>query len=342
MPPTEPPTDAVAPRESLSSYAKPDVRRSVFQLLNSAIPFALLWYVMLRSLEYPYWITLLLAVPTVGFLVRLFIIQHDCGHGAFLPRQAAANAIGFVIGVLTVTPYDYWRRTHAVHHATSGNLDRREMGDITTLTVAEYVALPRMRRLLYRLYRHPLVLFGIGPAYVFILKQRTPLDLPLSWKREWSSVLWTNLAIAAVVTLMISTIGLTAFLKVQLPITLLAGSAGVWLFYIQHQFENTYWRRQESWDYHDACLQGSSYYDLPGILNWFTGNIGVHHVHHLSSRIPNYRLHECMRANAFLQNPTRLTMTSSLRCVRLALWDEDAGRLVRFRDIRPWAGAQQS
>jgi omega-6 fatty acid desaturase (delta-12 desaturase) len=232
-----------------------------------------------------------------------------------------------------LTPYDYWRRTHAIHHATSGNLDRRDFGDVTTLTVREYQALPVLRRLGYRLYRHPVVLFGIGPAYVFLFKHRFPFDLPLSWKREWRSVILTNLALAGVMALSWWTIGIGAFLKVQLPITLLAGSAGIWLFYIQHQFEDTYWQKQPAWDYHNASLQGSSYYDMPKIINWFTGNIGVHHVHHLCSRIPNYRLHQCLRENPYLQHVTRLTLADSIRCARLKLWDEDSRQLVGFREL---------
>ncbi|MBI3871571.1 MAG: fatty acid desaturase, partial [candidate division Zixibacteria bacterium] len=289
------------------------------------------WYLMLRSLEYSYWLTLALAIPAAGLLVRLFIFQHDCGHGSFLPKQAANNALGFAIGILSLTPYAYWRRTHAIHHATSGNLDRRDLGDITTLTVREYIVLPRLRRILYRLYRNPIVLFGLGPAYLFILKHRLPADLPRSWKREWRSVMWTNLGIAAVIVLMSWTVGVKTFFMIQTPITLLAGSMGVWLFYIQHQFEETYWRPQQSWDYHEAGLQGSSYYDLPAVVNWFTGNIGVHHVHHLCSGIPNYRLRQCLRENEELQKVTRLTIADSIRCSRLKLWDEDAGRLVGFR-----------
>jgi omega-6 fatty acid desaturase (delta-12 desaturase) len=327
------PGDGAAPHHSLQPYLHPDPRRSLFQLLNTAIPFAALWYLMLLSMEYSYWAALLLAMPAAGLLVRLFIIQHDCGHGSFLRHQSVNNAIGFVIGVLTLTPYGYWRRTHAIHHATSGNLDRRDFGDITTLTVKEYQALSQGRRLMYRLYRHPLVLFGLGPAYLFIFKHRFPADIPWTWKREWRSVLWTNLAIVGVLALASQTIGITTFLKVQLPITLLAGSAGVWLFYIQHQFEETYWRNQPEWDYHEASLRGSSYYDLPAVINWFTGNIGVHHVHHLCSRIPNYRLHECLRENDYLQDVTRLTLRDSLRCVGLSLWDEDAQHLIAFRDL---------
>lgn len=285
---------------------------------------------MLRSLEISYWLTLALSVPAAGLVIRLFIIQHDCGHGSFFARQSLNNIVGSVIGVLTLTPYEYWRRTHAIHHATSGNLDRRDFGDLTTLTIREYLALPPIRRLLYRVYRNPVILFGVGPCYQFILKHRLPLDLPSSWKREWRSVMLTNVALAGLVILMSELVGFTTFIKIQLPITLLAGSLGVWLFYIQHQFEDTYWRRTPDWDYRDASLQGSSYYDLPRVINWFTGNIGVHHIHHLCSRIPNYRLQECLRENEYLQHATRLTLVSSIHCARLKLWDEDERRLVGF------------
>ncbi len=319
--------------EILEPYARPSVGRSLFQVFNSAVPFAFLWFFMLVSLEYSYWITLLLAVPTVGFLVRLFIIQHDCGHRSFFQSQTANNTLGFMIGVLTLTPYAYWRKTHAIHHATSGNLDQRGFGDISTLTVKEYLALTRWGRFRYRLYRHPLVLFGLGPIYEFILRHRFPWTLPPSWKREWASVFWTNVAILAVVAMMWMTIGIQAFLAVQLPITLLAGTTGVWLFYIQHQFEDTYWEKDDAWGFHAAGLEGSSYYDLPGILHWFTGNIGVHHVHHLSSRIPNYRLQQCFRENPELQQVTRLTLWDSLKCARLKLWDEERKKLVGFRHL---------
>ena len=315
-------------------YIRPDVKRSLFQLLNTAVPFALLWYAMYRSMEYSYWITLALAIPTAALVVRLFIFQHDCGHGSFFPRQSWNNVLGTALGVLSLTPYHYWRRTHAMHHATSGNLDRRDFGEVTTLTVAEYQALSPMRRFLYRLYRHPVTLFGVGPAYQFILKHRLPVDMPWSWKREWRSVMLTNAGIVGVVALLSWAIGFEAFVKIQLPVTLIAGSFGVWLFYIQHQFENTYWRDEPEWDYREASLKGSSYYDLPKILNWFSGNIGVHHVHHLCSRIPNYRLHQCLEENEFLQNVTRLTIKDSLRCVNFKLWDEKTRQMVGFREAR--------
>jgi len=319
--------------ELLGPYAQPSVGRSILQVLNSAVPFALMWFFMLVSLEYSYWITLLLAPLAAGFLVRLFIIQHDCGHGSFFQSRTTNNTLGFMLGILTLTPYAYWRRTHAIHHATSANLDHRGFGDVTTLTVKEYLALTRRKQLRYRFYRNPLILFCLGPFYEFILRHRFPSSIPWSWRREWASVLWTNLALLAVVGLVWKTIGIQAFLAVQLPITLLSGSTGIWLFYIQHQFEDTSWERDDAWSFHAAGLEGSSYYDLPGILHWFTGNIGVHHVHHLSSRIPNYRLRQCLRENPELQQVTRLALWESLKCARLKLWDEERRRLVGFRHL---------
>ena len=319
--------------EVLGPYAQPSLGRSIFQLLNTAIPFALLWFLMLASLEYSYWITLLLAVPTAGFLIRLFIIQHDCGHGSFFRSRTANDRLGFMLGILTLSPYAYWRRTHAIHHANAGNLDHRGFGDVTTLTVKEYLALNRWSRLGYRVYRNPLILLVVGPVYEFMLRQRFPSNALRSWTREWAGILWTNLAILAIVAVMWKTIGIQAFLAVHLPVALLGGAAGVWLFYVQHQFEGTYWAKDDVWNFHAAGLEGSSYYDLPGILHWFTGNIGVHHIHHLSSRIPNYRLRQCLAENPELQQVTRLTLRGSLKCAGLKLWDEEQGKLVGFRHL---------
>jgi omega-6 fatty acid desaturase (delta-12 desaturase) len=270
------------------------------------------------------------------------MIQHDCSHGAFFRHRLANDWVGRVIGVLTMTPYGHWRRTHAMHHATSGNLNRRGLGDVDTLTVREYRELPLWRRLAYRLYRHPLVMFGIGPAYLFILQQRVPFGLMRSGWGPWFSTMSTNLAIAAVAATLIWLIGLKAFLLVHLPIILPAASIGVWLFYVQHQFERTSWDEDAEWNLHQAALHGSSYYDLPAILRWFTANIGVHHVHHLCSRIPYYRLPLALREHPELRDIGRLTLLQSFRCVRLVLWDEAQRRLVSFREVRASRHGQTS
>jgi omega-6 fatty acid desaturase (delta-12 desaturase) len=289
---------------------------------------------MWATLGLGYWLCLLLALPAAGFLVRLFMIQHDCGHGSFFSQRLANDWVGRTISVLTLTPYDYWRRTHAIHHASSGNLDRRGVGDVQTLTVREYLALSRFRRLLYRMYRNPLVLFGIGPAYLFILQQRLPVGLMRGGWVPWLSTMATNLAIAVIAATLIWFIGFGPFLLVQLPITLAGGAVGVWLFYVQHQFEDTVWARNGSWSRHEAALYGSSHYALPPVLRWFTANIGVHHVHHLCSQIPSYRLPRVLRDHPELGTVKRLTFLQSLGHVRLTLWDEDRQRLVSFRDMR--------
>jgi omega-6 fatty acid desaturase (delta-12 desaturase) len=281
---------------------------------------------------------LLLAVPAAGFLVRLFMIQHDCGHGSFFRHRVTNDWIGRVIGVLTLTPYDFWRRTHAAHHATSGNLERRGMGDIDTLTVREYLSLSRWGRLRYRLYRHPLVMFGLGPAYLFILQHRLPVGLMRGGWQPWLSTMATNAAIALVAAATIWAVGVGPFLLVHLPIMLIGASLGVWLFYVQHQFEATFWAHDVAWNVHEASLHGSSHYDLPIVLRWFTANIGIHHIHHLCSRIPFYRLPLALRRNPDLATVGRLTLSQSVSCVRLVLWDEAAHRLISFRELRSGLG----
>jgi omega-6 fatty acid desaturase (delta-12 desaturase) len=309
-------------------------KRSIRQLLITAAGFALLWFSMWFSLGLGYWLTLLLAIPAAGFLVRLFIIQHDCGHGSLFRSRLANDLVGRAIGVLTLTPYDYWRRSHAIHHATSGNLDRRGIGDIELLTVREFQGLSRWRRLAYRCYRHPLVLFGLGPAYLFLLKHRLPLDLPLRHRGPWLSILTTNAAITGLIVGMALMVGLGEFAKVQLPLVLLSSTAGVWLFYIQHQYEHAYWKRDQSWSFYQAALLGSSYYRLPKFLQWITANISVHHVHHLNSKVPNYRLQECLERVPELNRARRITILESLKCATLSLWDEDSQIMIRFRDLK--------
>lgn len=326
----------------LARYRSPNAARSFVEILITFGPFVLLWAATWFGIYLGYWISLLLAVPAAGFLVRLFMIQHDCGHGSFFRSRSLNDWIGRVIGVLTLTPYDFWRHTHAVHHASSGNLARRGMGDIDTLTVREYLALPWWGRLRYRLYRHPAVMFGLGPIYMFMLQHRLPVGLMRDGWRPWLSTMLTNLAIAVIAAVLIFFIGIKAFLLVHLPIMVLAGAAGVWLFYVQHQFEETVWADETSWDRHDAALHGSSHYDLPAILRWFTANIGVHHVHHLSSGIPFYRLRDVLRDHPTLRNVGRLTLVQSIGCVRLVLWDEANRKLVSFRELRRMRAANPS
>jgi omega-6 fatty acid desaturase (delta-12 desaturase) len=323
----------------LTGYREPSLARSMLELLITAVPFAFLWMLMWAALDAGYWPCLVLALPAAGFLVRLFMIQHDCGHGAFFRQRVVNDWVGRVISVLTLTPYDYWRRTHAIHHANSGNLDRRGIGDIDMLTVREYLALPRWHRLRYRLYRHPLVMFGIGPLYHFVLRQRLPLGLMRGGWQPWASTMATNLAIAIFVVLLIWLVGVGPFVLVHLPITFLGASIGVWLFYVQHQFEDSFWDRDENWNFHEAALRGSSHYDLPPVLRWFTANIGVHHVHHLCSRIPYYRLPRVLRDHPQLAPVGRLTLLESLKCLRLALWNEEQRREISFREMRAIARA---
>ena len=318
----------------LRPYWGADTRKSVTQLLASAIPFVLLWYAMLRSLEVGYWLTLILAVPTTGFLMRLFMIQHDCGHGSFFNSRKARDWVGRIIGVLLLTPYEYWRKTHAYHHAHSGDLNFRGFGDIDTYTVKEYLALPRGRRFGYRIYRNPFVLLSIGPLFHFVVKHRYPWDIPREWKHAWRGVWWTNAAIAGVVAVMWMTIGIKTFLMIQGPVTFLACVLGVWLFYVQHQFEHTYWHWHEQWDYYDASLYGSSYLALPKPLQWITANIGVHHVHHMSARIPNYKLQQVHDENPEFHVVTKMTMKDTWKLLTLTLWDEEHDRLIGFRDLR--------
>ena len=328
------PPDARHLTRTLAIYRKPSAGRSVTELAITALPLVVLWTAAWFTFWLGYaWASPFIAVPAAGFLVRLFMIQHDCGHGSFFFHRQANDWVGRVIGVLTMTPYDFWRRTHSIHHASAGNLDRRGIGDVDTLTVREYRALSRWGRLKYRLYRHPLVMFGVGPAYLFLLQHRLPVGLMRNGWLPWVSTMATNLAIALIVAVLVWFIGIKAFLLVHLPIILLAATAGVWLFYVQHQFEHTAWQRDGAWSMHEAALHGSSHYDLPAFLRWFTANIGVHHVHHLCSRIPYYRLQRVLRDHPELCDIGRLTLRESLRCVRLALWDETQNRLVSFREL---------
>ncbi|MBC7312396.1 MAG: fatty acid desaturase [Rhizobium sp.] len=316
----------------LARYRQPRLGRSAFELVITLVPFVLFWTLAYLSLVNGVWLGLIAIVPAGFFLLRLFMIQHDCGHGSFFARRGLDDWTGRLIGVLTLTPYGYWRRAHAAHHASAGNLDERGIGDITTLTLEEYRALSPRGRLGYRLYRHPAVMFGIGPAFLFLFKQRLPFGMMKDGAQPWISTMGTNLGIAVVSALMIWAVGLVPFLVIHLPIVLIAGATGIWLFYVQHQFEETHWSKGDDWQFPKAALHGASHYDLPLALRWLTGNIGIHHVHHLASRIPYYRLPEVLRDHPQLAGIGRITLRDSFACVKLALWDEKRGRLLSFRE----------
>ncbi|HZP87015.1 MAG TPA: fatty acid desaturase [Burkholderiales bacterium] len=317
----------------LMRYHTPKLSRGVFELVTTGVPFVLIWWAMQWSIASEHvWLYWALLPFAVGFLVRLFLIQHDCGHQAFVPSRRANDWIGRCLGVFTLTAYQHWKRAHAIHHATSGNLDRRGVGDIDTLTVAEYAARPRLLRWRYRLYRNPLVMLCIGPAFVFLLQNRVPAGFFRAGWRHWASTLGTDAAIVLFATLISYWIGFVPFLKVHGPIMLLSATVGGWLFYVQHQFENTSWSRAERWEFHKTAMYGSSHYHLPAILRWFTANIGMHHAHHLCSRIPFYRLPLALDQVPELQCAYRLTLLQSFRCMKLTLWDEGSGRLVSFRE----------
>lgn len=317
---------SVAWRSIVARYQKSDPRRALWQVANTYVPYAALWYLMYRSLEISYWITLALALVAAGFLARIFIVFHDCGHGSFFQSRAKNDLLGFISGVLTFTPYHYWRHTHAVHHATAGNLDRRGVGDIWTMTVEEYRHASLWLRLRYRFYRSPVLLFLLGPVCVFLVEQRVG-----SFKAGWrwqQSVQWTNLAILVLALTLSAVMGFRAYLAIQLPIISVAAMVGAWLFYVQHQFDGVYWERRKDWDYYTMAMKGSSFYKLPKVLQWFSGNIGFHHIHHLSPRIPNYALERCHRENPLFQQAKVLSLRESLRTIRYRLWDEKRQKLV--------------
>jgi omega-6 fatty acid desaturase (delta-12 desaturase) len=319
-------------RTVVARYQGSDVGRSVVQMLTTLVPLAATLYLMYLSLALPYMVTLLLAFPVAGLLVRTFIIMHDCAHGSFFPSRRANEIVGWITGVLTLTAFSAWRHSHALHHASSGDLDRRGHGDVDTITVTEYLALNRRGRFKYRLFRNPFVLFGIGPIF-FMIDNRIPRALSLKDK-EARSVWWTNLAIVALTIAAIAWIGWRAVLLTYFPAMYIAAAAGIWLFYVQHQFEDAYWKDHAEWDYATSAIRGSSYFKLPAVLQWFTGNIGLHHVHHLGPRIPNYKLERCHSENPLFHEVTVLTLRQSLGTMRLTLWDEERQRLVGYRDVR--------
>jgi omega-6 fatty acid desaturase (delta-12 desaturase) len=317
-------------RPIVAKYAQPDLWRSVWQIVNTLISYVALFYLSIRSLEVSFWLTLPLSVLTAGFMVRTFIIFHDCGHGSFFKSKRANDWLGRITGFLTFTPYQRWKHDHAIHHATAGNLDKRGKGDVYTMTVQEYLEAPWWKKFGYRVMRQPVFMFFFGSLIVFIITQRIP---PGKGKREIASVWWTNLALAVMVTVMCLLFGWQAYVTVQLLVIFFGASAGIWLFYVQHNFEGTYWERQDKWDFLKASVQGSSFYKLPMVLQWFTGNIGFHHIHHLSPKIPNYKLPSCFKENPIF-HVKPLTIFSSLNSLRLRLWDEEKRRMVGWEILK--------
>ena len=316
----------------VAKYQQPDLRLSIWQVVNSLGGFMLCWGLMVVSLDVGYWLTLLLSVPTAGFVIRTFIIQHDCGHGSFFKKRKSCDILGIACSFITTMPYVHWRKSHAIHHAHHAELEERGVGDLWTMTVDEYLEANTWKRALYRAFRNPFFLFIIAPSIKGFIMNRFTIGIPNHWRQgEKASVWWTNLALAGVWTVQITVVGWQAALMINLPIFMIAFSIGTWLFYVQHQFEHTYWEHTPRWDFTLAAMQGSSYYKLPYLLQWFTGNIGFHHIHHLSPRIPNYRLEQCHQENELFQRVIQLTFRSSLSTANLALWDEEQGRLITFR-----------
>jgi omega-6 fatty acid desaturase (delta-12 desaturase) len=329
-------------REVLAPYARPRLGRSLLDIATSVVPYLALWVLMYLSLDVSYLLVLALAVPTAGFLVRVFVMFHDCSHGSLLPSKRANAWLGAVLGLLVFAPFLCWKHDHAVHHATSGDLDRRGTGDVRTLTVDEYGALSRRGRIGYRVFRNPLVMFGLGPIVAMVIGPR--IVARGARPRMRRSVLGTDLALAVLLGALGWSIGWQQLLLVETPAALLAGSVGIWMFYVQHQFEDAYWEGAHDWSYAEAALRGSSYVRLPRVLQFFTGNIGFHHVHHLNARIPNYNLQRAHDENPVFHQVPTLSLWDGLRAVRLKLWDEKHGRLVTFAQARrgPAAAAQRT
>ena len=321
-------------QQALAPYGKTDLKKAVWQIFDTIVPYAALWVLMVLLLQYgySYWIILALTAPAGAVLVRIFILFHDCCHGSFFASLRANRILGNICGILTFTSYESWRASHLAHHATAGDLDRRGVGDVETMTVEEYLAAPRLKRLAYRLYRNPFVMFVLGPAYLFLIDQR--FSRKGAKKSERYNVIFTNIAIIAVITGAGFTIGLRTYLMLQLPIMLIAGAIGIWMFYIQHQFEGVYWARHTERDPLKVALEGSSYYKLPKVLQWLTGNIGLHHIHHIRPRIPNYNLQQCYDEVPAVQTVKPLTVRKSLQSVWMNLWDERRHTLVSFRSLK--------
>lgn len=317
-------------RGIVKKYNFPDRKKSIWQLINSICPFIGIWIMMYYSMQVSYWITIALAFPAAGFMVRIFIIFHDCGHKSFFKEKKWNDRVGFITGLFSFTPYDKWHNGHHQHHATVGNLDKRGIGDVMTMTLDEYKAASKIRRLTYRLYRNPLTMLGIGAPIVFIVVNRffSRDALP----REKWNVVWTNVTLAVIITLISLAVGFKSFVLIQFPVLYISSVCGLWLFYVQHQFRNVHWYRNKDWDFFTVAMNGSSFYKLPRLFQWFSGNIGFHHIHHLSSRIPNYKLDKCHNENQMFSKVEPMTWLSSLKSLKLRLWDENSNQLISFKE----------
>jgi omega-6 fatty acid desaturase (delta-12 desaturase) len=332
--------DNAAWKAIVAKYQEPSAWRATWQIINTVVPYAGVWYLMHLCLAISWWLVVPLAVLAGGLLVRVFIIFHDCGHGSFFKSRGANDLVGFLSGILTFTPYYHWRWEHAIHHSSSGHLDKRGTGDIWTMTVQEYLESSRWKKFSYRLARNPIVLFVIAPLFLFLIRQRFPSSK--ASRRERHSVYAMNLCLLGMVLSMGLIFGFKDYLLIQLIIVMVAGSAGVWLFYVQHQFEGVYWERGEDWSFVAAALEGSSFYKLPRILQWFSGNIGFHHIHHLSPRIPNYNLEKCHQADPLFQEVKPITLLSSLKSFHFRFWDEQRRQLISYRRFRQLYQQQKS
>ncbi|MCK2020856.1 fatty acid desaturase [Peribacillus frigoritolerans] len=319
-------------RKQIAPFEQSTTKQSIWQIINTLGPFIILWYLAYISLSVSYWLALIPAVFAAGFLTRIFIIFHDCTHHSFFKDRRANRIVGTIMGVLTLFPFDQWGHEHSVHHATSGNLDKRNTGDIWTLTVDEYLAAPFKLRFAYRFYRNPLVMFGLGPIYVFLLKNR--FNRKGARKKEKNNTYLTNVLIVVFAALLCLAVGWQSFLLVQGSIFMISGSIGIWLFYVQHTFEDSYFEENEEWEYVLAAVEGSSFYKLPKLMQFLTGNIGYHHVHHLSPRVPNYKLEMAHNNTQPLENVPTITLATSLRSLRFRLWDEESKNFVSFKDIK--------
>lgn len=313
-------------------YVHPDLRKSLWQIINSLIPYLLLWFLLYKSLAYSYWITLLLSFLASGFLIRIFIIFHDCGHGSFFKSLKANYIVGMIMGIIAFTPFYSWHHQHWAHHSTSANLDKRGSGDVWTLTVEEYLKSVPLKRFIYRAFRNPFIMFTVGPVFVIFIRNR--FSRKSMTRQEKLNIYLTNLAILILTVLISLVIGLKAYLLIQLPVILIGHIIGIWLFYIQHQFDDVSWERGREWDYKTAAFKGSSFLKLPAVLQWFTGNIGFHHVHHLSSRIPNYNLEACHYENEIFRSVKPVRLFSTFRALYLSLWDEAGRHLTSFKRLR--------